>query len=166
MSRLPSSFDIKDDIKDVSEMGFMEKIVYRSKQQPFVPLGCLFTTGAVALAALNVKSGNKLRAQFYFRWRVGLQAATLVALVAGSFFYGSTKAELKSKEDLMKQKAKMREQLWIQELERREEETEARRKKAEMFRLKALQNEAETKRLEAELRELELKIKNDSSSSK
>ncbi|EDO18906.1 hypothetical protein Kpol_1023p75 [Vanderwaltozyma polyspora DSM 70294] len=158
MSRIPSSFDYKDNVKDVSEMDFMEKLVFRAKQQPLVPIGCLLTTGAIVLAAQSVRSGNKNKAQVFFRWRVGLQAATLVALLAGSYIYSSNKAERKTEEQLLKEKAKMREQLWIQELERREQETEARRKKAEMFRLKAKENEEASKNLEQELKALESKV--------
>ncbi|CAI4643148.1 BAH_G0039480.mRNA.1.CDS.1 [Saccharomyces cerevisiae] len=156
MSRMPSSFDVTE--RDLDDMTFGERIIYHCKKQPLVPIGCLLTTGAVILAAQNVRLGNKWKAQYYFRWRVGLQAATLVALVAGSFIYGASGKELKAKEEQLKEKAKMREKLWIQELERREEETEARRKRAELARMKTLENEEEIKNLEKELSDLENKL--------
>lgn len=155
MSRLPSSFDVED--ADVEELSFADKIVYHCKQQPLVPIGTLLTTGAVILAAQNMRIGNRKKTQFYFRWRVGLQAATLAALVAGSFIYGKDKYDQKKKEDQMKEKAKLREQLWIKELERRDAEAQDRKKKAEAARLKTKENEAAIQKLEQELKELEAK---------
>lgn len=157
MSRLPSSFDGADD--DVEEMPFMEKIVFHCKQQPLVPLGTLLTTGAVILAAKNVRSGNKLKAQVYFRWRVGLQAATLVALIAGSYLYGTTVQQQKTKEEQMREKAKARELLWIQELERKDQETQFRKKRAELARMKDQDNQEAIARLQKELKELEFQIR-------
>ncbi|QLQ78340.1 hypothetical protein HG537_0A05870 [Torulaspora globosa] len=157
MSRMPSSFDMSE--QELDEMPFLDKIVYHCKQQPLVPLGALLTTGAVILAAKNVRSGNKVRAQVYFRWRVGLQAATLVALVAGSYIYGTSVKEQKAKEDQLREKAKIREQLWIQELERRDQETKYRKKRAELARLRTQNDEEAIERLQKELKELEFQIR-------
>lgn len=159
MPGLPSSFDSKE--QNVNELPFLEKVKFHCKQQPMVPLGTLLTTGAVILAAQNVRTGNKKKAQVWFRWRVGLQAATLVALVAGSFIYGTSLKERKSDEDKMREKAKMRELLWIQELERRDQETQYRKKRAELARQKMQDNEAAVSKLQKELKDLELRIKND-----
>ncbi|AET39185.1 respiratory supercomplex assembly factor RCF1 Ecym_4106 [Eremothecium cymbalariae DBVPG len=152
MSYLPSSFDGAD---DEAEMDFYSRMIFNCKQQPLVPLGTLLTTGAVILAVKNLRSGNKESAQKWFRMRVAMQASTLVALVAGSYFYGTSKKEAKAKEEVLREKAKMREKLWIRELERRDEETQMRKKRAEMARLKAQHMEKETSKLEEELRELE-----------
>lgn len=157
MSRMPSSFDVTQE--DLDEMPFMDRIIYHCKQQPLVPLGTLLTTGAVILAAKNVRSGNKVKAQVYFRWRVGLQAATIVALIAGSYVYGTTVKEQKAKEDQMREKAKVREQLWIQELERRDQETQYRKKRAELARLRTQKDEEAIERLQKELKDLELQIR-------
>lgn len=145
----------------MEDLPFLEKVKFHCKQQPLVPLGALLTTGAVVLAAQNVRIGNKKRAQVWFRWRVGLQAATLVALVAGSFIYGTSVTEKKSQEEAMREKAKMRELLWIQELERRDQETQYRKKRAELARFKMQENEEAVKRLQEDLKELEQQIKND-----
>ncbi|SCV05645.1 LANO_0H12046g1_1 [Lachancea nothofagi CBS 11611] len=153
MSHLPSSFDGAE--QDVDDMTFYEKMVYHCKQQPLVPLGTLATTVAVILAAQNVRTGNKRNAQKYFRWRVGLQGATLVALVAGSFIYGKSEKDRISKEDELREKAKLREKLWIQELERRDDETKQRKLRAEMARAKALELNNETLGLQAELKKLQ-----------
>lgn len=157
MSRMPSSFDLRE--AELEEMPFGERIVYHCKKQPLVPIGCLLTTAAVVLAIKNVRSGNKAKAQIYFRWRVGFQAATLVALVAGSYIYGTSIQEKKAKEDQMREKAKMREQLWIKELERRDQETQYRRKRAEMARFKTQDDEEAIARLQKELKELEFQIR-------
>lgn len=159
MSGLPSSFDSKE--PSVDELPFLEKIKFHCKQQPLVPLGAVLTTGAVILAAENVRTGNKKKAQTWFRWRVGLQAATLVALVTGSFIYGASLKEQKSEEEKMREKAKMRERLWIQELERRDQETQYRKKRAELARQKMQENEAAVSRLQKELKDLEIQIKGD-----
>ena len=57
---LPSSFDVKTEgEKTTDEMTVGEKVLFYCKQQPLVPLGCLLTTGAVVMAAMSVKQGNK-----------------------------------------------------------------------------------------------------------
>lgn len=109
--------------------------MYRSKQQPLVPLGCLATTVAVIMAAKGVRTGNAPKAQFWFRWRVGLQGFTLVALVFGSIYYDKAFTEnKKTEEELAIEKAKIRERLWIEELERRDQEMKDRQKRAELAR--------------------------------
>ncbi|KAH3899487.1 respiratory supercomplex assembly factor RCF1 SCDLUD_004932 [Saccharomycodes ludwigii] len=157
MSQLPSSFD-NSNVEYAEEMPFWDKVAFHCKQQPLVPLGCALTTIAVILAAKNIKSGDKRRAQYWFRWRVGLQGATLVVLVAGSFLYGKNSQERKTQDELMKDKAKMRERLWIQELERRDEEMKARKKRAELARIKAQEMENETSKIQEELKKLEKEI--------
>ncbi|KGK39585.1 hypothetical protein JL09_g1314 [Pichia kudriavzevii] len=96
-------------------MSVLEKIWYRSKQQPLVPLGCLATTAAVIMAA---KGG-----------------LTLVALVFGSLYYDQRIAGAKkTEEELALEKARMREKLWVEELERRDTEMKERQKRAELAR--------------------------------
>ena len=114
--------------------------MYRSKQQPLVPLGCLATTVAVAMAARGVRTGNTRSAQVWFRWRVGLQGFTLLALVFGSIYYDKAFTEQKkSDEELAIEKARMREKLWIEELERRDNEMKDRQRRAQLAR-EAMEN--------------------------
>ncbi|GMM31255.1 Rcf1 protein [Martiniozyma asiatica (nom. inval.)] len=130
----PSSHDLNP-ANPLEDMSVIDKIIYRSKQQPLVPLGCLATTAAVVMAAKGVKSGNAPQAQFWFRWRVGLQGATLVALVLGSMYFDKTfSANQKSEEDLAIEKARMRQKIWIEELEQRDQEMKDRQARAERAR--------------------------------
>ncbi|QPG76980.1 Respiratory supercomplex factor 1, mitochondrial [Brettanomyces nanus] len=129
-NELPSSYE--DPLEDMTPF---EKIIYRSKQQPLVPLGCLATTVAVILAAKGVRTGDSKSAQIWFRWRVGLQGFTLAALIFGSMYYDKTlKKQQKTEEDLAVQKARMREKLWVEELERRDAEIKDRQRRAELAR--------------------------------
>ncbi|CAL9732187.1 respiratory supercomplex factor 1, mitochondrial [Monosporozyma unispora] len=164
MSQIPSSFDLSG--TELEDKTFWERIKYHCQQQPFVPVGAILTSAAVVLAAQNIKNGNQRRAQYYFRWRVGLQGATLIALVAGSFIYGSTKISEKSQQEQLREKAKLREDLWIKELERRDAAVKERKQRAEDSKKRTQENEASIKNLEKELKDLESKVKTSSEEKK
>lgn len=128
----------------ISSKNVVDKFIERCKEQPFVPLGVLATIGAVGMAARGLRRGDKHDANRWFRWRVIFQGLTVVALVAGSFVYDKTKISRKTEEEVAREKAKIREHLWIQELERRDEEMKLRKLRAEMLRKLRDQSENES----------------------
>lgn len=115
-----------------SSKNVVDKFIEKCKEQPLVPLGVFATIGAVAMAARGLKRGDKHDANRWFRRRVLFQGLTIVALVGGSFVYDQAKISQKSEEDLAREKAKIREQLWINELERRDEEMKQRKLRAQL----------------------------------
>ncbi|KAH3666434.1 hypothetical protein WICMUC_005702 [Wickerhamomyces mucosus] len=154
--RLPSSFD---DPQQLEEIDFVAKCIRNCKEQPLVPLGTLATCVAVTIAARNLRVGNKNGAQKWFRYRVAFQGFTIAALVVGGLIYGKeTTAAKKTREEQMLEKAKLRERLWIEELERRDFEAQQRKKRAELARQKyreAQEAERKAKDEEKEKNEIE-----------
>lgn len=121
-----------------------------------MPLGTLATTVAVILAARSLRSGNRPGAQKWFRYRVGFQGFTIAALVVGGMLYGrDTQETRKSKEDEMREKSKIRERLWIEELERRDFEARQRKQRAEYARLKYKEAQEKERLAEQLLQDLE-----------
>lgn len=136
--RLPSSFDGDNP----QQVDFISKCIANCKQQPLVPLGTLATVVAVTLATINLKKGHARGAQKWFRYRVGFQGFTIAALVVGGIVYGKeTAAQKKTREEQLQEKAKLRESLWIEELERRDAENKKRKLRAEIARQKIKEQE-------------------------
>ncbi|KAF9450807.1 hypothetical protein P691DRAFT_809505 [Macrolepiota fuliginosa MF-IS2] len=61
-----------------------EKFKRKFNENPWVPIGCLATTGALLMSSIKMKAGKSQDMQYWLRARVALQGLTIVALVAGS----------------------------------------------------------------------------------
>lgn len=110
-------------------------MIRNCKEQPLVPLGCLLTTGALLLSAHSIRRGDYKGANRMFVWRVALQGFTVIALVGGSYYLGLNKKWQVDREAEIRKKAELREKMWIEELERIDQEAKDRQLKAERIRL-------------------------------
>lgn len=162
---MPSSFD-KDDQDDLNQLLYHELVWKKCKENPFVPVGMLATFVAVTTAIVKMKKGNKESANVWFRWRVIAQGATIGALALGAMYEQRDKF-LKDKnmtlEELqtekIKTKAKERERIWIEELERRDAAIQKRKELAELKKQEMEKIKVESDKIVAELKELEEKVK-------
>ncbi|KAI8789392.1 HIG1 domain family member 2A [Biomphalaria glabrata] len=65
--------------------GLKEKLIRKTKENPFVPLGVIFTTVVLAIGVSTMRSGDGRKAQLMMRLRVGGQAFAVLALLAGVY---------------------------------------------------------------------------------
>lgn len=112
------------------EEPMFERLARKCKQEPFVPMGILMTCGALYFAAKAIKTGDSKLANRMFYWRVGLQGFTVISLVGGGYWMRLKEQNKIDREAQLKVKAKEREKLWIQELERLDEEAKVRQERA------------------------------------
>ncbi|XP_071476782.1 HIG1 domain family member 2A, mitochondrial-like [Diadema antillarum] len=63
--------------------GFKEKFVKKVKQNPFVPIGCMATAGALTYGLVMFKRGQTGKSQMMMRARVAAQGLTIMAVLVG-----------------------------------------------------------------------------------
>ncbi|KAK8016972.1 hypothetical protein PG993_015161 [Apiospora rasikravindrae] len=116
---MPSSFD---DDRDYQETG-SQKVWRKLKEEPLVPLGTLLTCAALYNAWRGMRRGDHAQVQRMFRARIGAQAFTVCAIVAGGAYYGKDREK---RQELIKleaqQRAEERNAKWLRELEVRDQE--------------------------------------------
>lgn len=67
------------------EETFKEKFKRKTKENPFVPLGCLGTAGALMYGLRAFKQGKTRQSQLLMRGRIFAQGFTVVAIIFGVF---------------------------------------------------------------------------------
>ncbi|KAG5263955.1 hypothetical protein AALO_G00270500 [Alosa alosa] len=65
------------------EEGFQEKFIRKTKENPFVPIGCLGTAGALIYGLRAFKMGKTRQSQLSMRARIFAQGFTVVAIIVG-----------------------------------------------------------------------------------
>lgn len=91
-----------------------ERLTRKFKEEPLVPIGILGTCVALFGASVAIRKGNQQNANKYFRWRIYAQGFTVLAMVAGSVYYGDTRAEAKTtKQETEKVKARAARDRWL-----------------------------------------------------
>ncbi|KAL8699314.1 MAG: hypothetical protein Q9201_006073 [Fulgogasparrea decipioides] len=149
---LPSSFDGN---KDFYEESRWQKFTRRLKEEPLIPIGCGVTCWALWGATKSIRHGDSLNAQKMFRMRLYGQFFTVVAMIAGSFYYNSDRILRKEYDAVVQErKAQEKRNAWIRELEARDlEEKEWRSKLAKVREKQKQEVEARQAKEEKILRE-------------
>ncbi|GFG28518.1 hypothetical protein Cfor_06390 [Coptotermes formosanus] len=65
--------------EETTQQKFMRKL----KDNPFVPIGCLMTFGALSYGLWSFRKGERQMSQYMMRARVLAQGFTIVALIVG-----------------------------------------------------------------------------------
>ncbi|KAJ8247163.1 hypothetical protein GJAV_G00259480 [Gymnothorax javanicus] len=65
------------------EEGFKDKFIRKTKENPFVPIGCLGTAGALTYGLIAFKQGKTRQSQLLMRARILAQGFTVLAIVVG-----------------------------------------------------------------------------------
>lgn len=63
--------------------GFKDKFIRKSKENPFVPIGCLGTAAALTYGLIAFKQGNTRHSQLLMRTRILAQGFTIAAILVG-----------------------------------------------------------------------------------
>uniref|UniRef100_A0A3Q2P5U5 HIG1 hypoxia inducible domain family, member 2A n=1 Tax=Fundulus heteroclitus TaxID=8078 RepID=A0A3Q2P5U5_FUNHE len=64
---------------------FKEKFMRKTKENPFVPIGCLGTAGALMYGLRAFHQGKTRQSQMLMRGRIFAQGFTVVAIIFGVF---------------------------------------------------------------------------------
>ncbi|XP_070692668.1 HIG1 domain family member 2A, mitochondrial [Pempheris klunzingeri] len=64
---------------------FKEKFMRKTKENPFVPIGCLGTAGALIYGLRAFHQGKTRQSQLLMRGRIFAQGFTVVAIIFGVF---------------------------------------------------------------------------------
>ncbi|KAL9615751.1 MAG: hypothetical protein Q9160_009286 [Pyrenula sp. 1 TL-2023] len=119
-SKMPSSFD---DDPEFLEEGWVNKLGRRLREEPLIPMGCAAACFALYQASKSIRAGDHDRTNRMFRARIYAQGFTLVAILAGSFYYQDERMQRKEVEKKMADfKAKEKRDKWLRELEIRDRE--------------------------------------------
>ncbi|KAL8829356.1 MAG: hypothetical protein Q9170_006197, partial [Blastenia crenularia] len=108
---------------DFYEENWVQKLGRRLKEEPLIPIGCAVTVWALMGATKSIRRGDSYKAQQMFRMRLYGQAFTIVAMLAGSFYYNSDRILRKQYHELKEAQKKVEKRdAWIRELEARDKE--------------------------------------------
>lgn len=136
---LPSSFDGDADFYNES---IFRRIGRRLKEEPLIPIGLGVTCWALYNAQQSIRSGNSIKTNRFFRYRLYAQGFTFVAMLGGTLYYKSDRLKKKEYTKMKdKQKEQEKREAWIRELEIRDKEDQEWREK--LGRVKDLQREEE-----------------------
>ena len=136
---IPSSFDSDPDFYNENRF---QKLTRRLKEEPLIPFGIALTCWALYNAQQSLRTGNSVKTNRFFRYRLYAQSFTLVAMVAGSLYYKSDRLKRKEYVQLKeKQAAQEKREKWIRELEIRDQEDKEWR--AKLGKVRDLQREEE-----------------------
>ena len=136
---VPSSFDSDPDFYNENRF---QKFTRRLKEEPLIPFGIGLTCWALYNAQQSIRTGNSIKTNRFFRYRLYAQSFTLVAMIAGSLYYKSDRLKRREYVKLKeKQKAQEKREKWIRELEIRDQEDKDWR--AKLGKVRDLQREEE-----------------------
>ena len=90
-----------------------DKFKRKFNENPWVPIGCLATCGALVMSGVKMRQGDSQTMNYWMRARVALQGLTIVAVVAGSMALQKRRsaaelAEAQPTEDEEKKRARER----------------------------------------------------------
>ncbi|TFK29520.1 hypothetical protein FA15DRAFT_610128 [Coprinopsis marcescibilis] len=98
---------------DYANETWTEKFKRKFNENPWVPLGCGATVGALIMSAVKMRQGNSKHMNYWMRARVTLQGLTILAILAGSMAIQKKKEEEEANSELQRlRKEEMRRNEW------------------------------------------------------